>query len=106
MSDTTSTNTDDGLVQLIPATITAGESPAAAIEAADALLRAIAGEARTVADKQAGHASTALEELARAYALVVSGPLDAAGTPPSAVNVQSRRLVPLLDRVIVAKDEA
>jgi hypothetical protein len=73
MSDTTSTNTDDGLEQQIPATITAGESPAAAI----------ADEARTVADKQAE-----------------------VGPPLPLVNVRARRLVPLFDRVIVAKDDA
>ncbi|GGU67023.1 hypothetical protein [Streptomyces lavendofoliae] len=56
----------------IPALHNVTDVPAAA-EARDALLRAIGQEARHVADKSAGHASTALVELARAYTLVTGG---------------------------------
>ncbi|WP_405584207.1 hypothetical protein [Streptomyces sp. NBC_01092] len=79
-------------LELIPATRTVGEVPAAA-DARDALLQAISQEARNVAEKSQGQASTALEQLARAYALVVSGyapetPVPGTGTEP--VRVQSR----------------
>ncbi|GGU67152.1 hypothetical protein [Streptomyces lavendofoliae] len=63
---------DEG-IQQIPASISASRTPAAS-EARDALLQAIAAEAQLVADKSAGHASTALEQLARAYALVAADP--------------------------------
>ncbi|MEV3987204.1 hypothetical protein [Nonomuraea sp. NPDC049758] len=56
----------------IPAVITVREVPAAA-EARDALLKAITAQATAIADGHQGQASTALEELARAYALVTSG---------------------------------
>ncbi|KAB2587743.1 MULTISPECIES: hypothetical protein [Streptomyces] len=73
----------------IPAQVTVTEVPAA-VDARDALLRAIGQEAQHVADKSAGQASAALEALARAYALV-SG----SGTAANVVvpGTQSRQLV-------------
>uniref|UniRef100_A0AAU2K1G4 Uncharacterized protein n=1 Tax=Streptomyces sp. NBC_00049 TaxID=2903617 RepID=A0AAU2K1G4_9ACTN len=56
-------------VQLVPV---AGDS--VATEAREALLKAIASEAKEVTVRHAGHASEQLEGLARAFALVVSGP--------------------------------
>ncbi|MFE2864910.1 hypothetical protein [Embleya sp. NPDC059259] len=53
---------------------TTPEAPTAAAEARDRLLRAIGREAQHVADTSAGEASTALAELARAYALVTTPP--------------------------------
>ncbi|MEU8983032.1 hypothetical protein ACFVXA_02415 [Streptomyces sp. NPDC058246] len=79
-------------VELIPATRTVAEVPAAA-DARDALLQAISQEARNVADKSQGQASTALEQLARAYALVVSGYAPTASIPGAGaepVRLQSR----------------
>ncbi|MFI5780328.1 hypothetical protein [Nocardia sp. NPDC051570] len=61
----------------IPSTITVSETPAAT-DARDMLLQAIGQEARHIAEKSAGQASTALEVLARAYALVVSSPVTVA----------------------------
>ncbi|MEU6012544.1 hypothetical protein ABZ826_00360 [Streptomyces sp. NPDC047515] len=61
-----------GAVPQIPAVIRLREVPAAA-EARESLLQAIAAEARAVTAKHPGQASGALEELARAYALVTTG---------------------------------
>jgi hypothetical protein len=57
--------------QQIPITLQLQEVPAADT-ARESLLRAIGREADSVSVKNAGGASTALLELARAYALVVS----------------------------------
>ncbi|MEV6028031.1 hypothetical protein [Streptomyces sp. NPDC052036] len=65
-------STDSAMPQ-IPAVIKVGEVPAAA-EAREKLLQAIAAEAEAITDKSQGQASTALEQLARAYALITSGP--------------------------------
>ncbi|MFD9302233.1 hypothetical protein ACFWCB_06000 [Streptomyces sp. NPDC060048] len=70
-AETTAVATDEG-IQQIPAVIEVTEVPAAA-DARDALLRAIGAEAQLVADQFPGQASTALGELARAYALVTAG---------------------------------
>ncbi|MGW6691718.1 hypothetical protein [Streptomyces sp. NPDC054961] len=56
-------------IQQIPARISVSEVPAVS-DARDKLLAAIGTEAQTVAEKSTGQASTALAELARAYALV------------------------------------
>lgn len=58
-------------IQQIPAVVPVTELPAAAA-ARDQLLQAIAREAQQVTDKRPGEASAALEQLARAYALVAS----------------------------------
>ncbi|GGU67031.1 hypothetical protein [Streptomyces lavendofoliae] len=74
-------------IQQIPAVIPAREIPGAT-DARDALLRAIGQEAQHVADKFPGQSSKALEELARAYALVTHGVTvgDAAQTPQARVS--------------------
>lgn len=59
-------------VQQIPAVHSGSEVPAAA-EARDALLAAIGTEAQLIVERSPGQASNALLELARAYALVISG---------------------------------
>ncbi|WP_030303679.1 hypothetical protein [Streptomyces katrae] len=46
--------------------------PGPALDARDRLLAAIGQEAQLVAEKYAGQASTALAELARAYALIIT----------------------------------
>ncbi|MEU5423654.1 hypothetical protein [Streptomyces sp. NPDC020667] len=61
---------DEG-VQQIPAVIQVTQ-PAATVSARDSLLEAIGREAQLVAEKFPGQASTALEQLARAFALVAS----------------------------------
>lgn len=64
-------------------------------EAREQLLQAIAREAQYVTDKQAGHASGALEQLARAYALVTRRPGVAIPQPAgesAAVPIFSRSL--------------
>ncbi|MFF4104362.1 hypothetical protein [Streptomyces sp. NPDC001903] len=61
-----------GGMEQVPAAVPVIPVSAAAAEARDALLRAVAQEAELVADKSAGHASAALAELARAYALVTA----------------------------------
>ncbi|MFE2870952.1 hypothetical protein [Embleya sp. NPDC059259] len=60
-------------IHRIPATVTVVTEVPAASDARDALLRAIGAEAQLVAEKSAGQASTALVELAHAYALVIAG---------------------------------
>ncbi len=64
--------TADEAIQQIPATITLPEAPAAA-DARDKLLQAIAAEAEAVTNTHRGQASAALESLARAYALLITG---------------------------------
>ncbi|MEV8349080.1 hypothetical protein ACFVTT_15510 [Streptomyces niveus] len=86
-----STETTEEGLQQIPATISVTEVPAAA-DARNKLLAAIGAEAQHVADKSAGQAATALEALARAYALVTSG--TAAVAP---VAGRSRQVVLSLD---------
>jgi hypothetical protein len=76
----------------LPATVRVIEVPAVS-EARDALLQAIGREAEHVADKSAGQAAAALEQLARAYALVISG-----ATPGSSVPGTSVGLVPVQTR--------
>ncbi|MFF7890302.1 hypothetical protein ACH40F_58865 [Streptomyces sp. NPDC020794] len=66
-----SVSADTG-IQQIPTVIKLREVPAAT-EAREKLLQAIAAEAEAIMSKSQGQASTALEELARAYALVTSG---------------------------------
>ncbi|MGW9205658.1 hypothetical protein ACWGR4_01540 [Embleya sp. NPDC055664] len=61
-----------GGAQQIPATL-AVEGVSAVTEARDKLLQAIGTEAQVVAEKSPGQASTALEGLARAFALVTRG---------------------------------
>ncbi|GAA3107573.1 hypothetical protein [Streptosporangium carneum] len=74
----------------IPAVITVREVPAAA-EARDALLKAITAQANAIADGHQGQASTAVEELARAYALVTSGATAVAPTgETTTIPLQSR----------------
>lgn len=55
-----------------PPTIVKLREVPAAIEAREAILVAIAQETRTVVDKQPGRASSALVELAQAYALLAT----------------------------------
>jgi hypothetical protein len=62
----------DPTVQQIPAVIKVREIPAAAV-AREKLLQAIAAEAEVLTNTFQGQASTALEKLAQAYALVTSG---------------------------------
>lgn len=74
----------------IPAVIRVREVPAAA-ETREKLLQAIAAEAEAIMNKSLGQGSTALEELARAYALVTSGATAVAPAgETTAVGVQSR----------------
>ncbi|MFD9523383.1 hypothetical protein [Streptomyces sp. NPDC059979] len=75
--------TSEGILQ-IPAVVQIQESPAAA-EARDKLLAAIGAEAQHVAEKSPGQASTALEQLARAYALIATPP-----TSPGVLPVTTR----------------
>ncbi|MEZ7129053.1 hypothetical protein ACBR40_27295 [Nonomuraea sp. AD125B] len=77
----------DSAAQQIPAVIKVREVPAAA-EAREKLLQAIAAEAQAVTAKSPGQASAALEELARAYALVTSGATAVAPAAPEATTVQ------------------
>ncbi len=80
----------DLAVQQIPAVIRVREVPAAA-EAREKLLQAIAAEAEAIMNKSQRQASTALEELARAYALVTSGATAVApAAETTAVQLQSR----------------
>ncbi|MFF5488726.1 hypothetical protein [Streptomyces virginiae] len=79
---------DDATVQPIPAVIRVSQSPAAA-DARDRLLAAIGAEAQTLAEKSPGHASTALEALARAYAIVTTS--TAAATAASGVVTPTGR---------------
>jgi hypothetical protein len=73
-----------------PTVVKVREVPAA-IEAREALLTAIALEARTVVDKQPGHASGALLELTQAYALLATASVPVATDGGSAlVPVQGR----------------
>jgi len=67
----TETSADDG-VQRVPVVINVQEVPVAA-NARDKLLNAIGQEAQIVTDRYPGQASTPLEALARAYALVTTG---------------------------------
>ncbi|MCX5207667.1 hypothetical protein OG897_40500 [Streptomyces sp. NBC_00237] len=71
--------------QQIPAVVRAGEVSAAA-DTREALLRAIGAEAQLVAAKSAGQSSTALEELARAFALTTSGTVTVDGAPQLATR--------------------
>ncbi|WP_406187881.1 hypothetical protein [Streptomyces sp. NBC_01006] len=73
-------------IQQIPIVMSVTELPAVA-DARDALLRAIGQEAQNATDKFPGQASKALEELARAYALVTTDTTSVAGTTPA---IQSR----------------
>ncbi|MEV8529001.1 hypothetical protein AB0451_33425 [Streptomyces sp. NPDC052000] len=73
-------------IQQIPIVMSVTELPAVA-DARDALLRAISQEAQNATDKFPGQASKALEELARAYALVTTDTTSVAGTTPP---IQSR----------------
>ncbi|WP_328925546.1 hypothetical protein OG429_13405 [Streptomyces sp. NBC_00190] len=73
-------------IQQIPIVMSVTELPAVA-DARDALLRAIGQEAQNLTDKFPGQASKALEELARAYALVTTNTTSVVGTTPA---VQSR----------------
>ncbi|MEV7729172.1 hypothetical protein AB0P15_31255 [Streptomyces sp. NPDC087917] len=69
---------------IIPSTVTVTMTEnRAAVDARDALLRAIGREADQVVGSSAGQASAALEQLARAYVLVTTG---AAPTPVSGVT--------------------
>lgn len=72
-------------IQQIPSVFHVAAVPAAA-EARDKLLEAIGQEAQQVAQKSAGQASKALEELARAYALVTTG----TATAERAANTQPK----------------
>ncbi|MGB7797606.1 MAG: hypothetical protein WA731_22690 [Pseudonocardiaceae bacterium] len=67
-----------------PTTVKVREVPAA-IEAREALLVAIAQETRTVVDKHPGRASSALVELAQAYALLATTSAPVATDGSSAV---------------------
>ncbi|MGB8946638.1 MAG: hypothetical protein WCD21_41345 [Streptomyces sp.] len=62
----------DAGIQQIPAQVTVTHAPAVT-ESRNALLAAIGAEAQLVAEKSTGQASSALVELARAYALVTAG---------------------------------
>ncbi|MEV6048365.1 hypothetical protein [Streptomyces xanthochromogenes] len=73
-------------IRVIPAVIRL-EQPAIVAEARDALLRAIGREADHVADKFPGQASKALEELARAFALVT---VDTAAVGAAAPSLSAR----------------
>ncbi|MCM2416660.1 hypothetical protein [Streptomyces sp. RKAG293] len=81
-TDTDAESTEEG-VQRIPAVISVAPVPAVA-DARDALLAAIASEARTVTENNPGQASVALEQLARAFALIAAGAPVAAVGPASA----------------------
>ncbi|MFJ9281414.1 hypothetical protein HS99_0014650 [Kitasatospora aureofaciens] len=73
-----------------PTAVKVREVPAA-IEAREALLAAIAQEARTVVDKQPGQASSALVELAQAYNLLATTSVPVTTDGTSALTpVQSR----------------
>lgn len=72
-TEPTPISVDEG-IQQIPTSLVRISPSAAAVDARDQLLRAIGKEAEYVADKFAGQASTPLEELARAFALVAAGP--------------------------------
>ncbi|NNH75251.1 hypothetical protein HLB23_36285 [Nocardia uniformis] len=74
---TTASTTDDEIHQ-IPITI----QPPGDAETRDVLLRAISRETQFVTDKLQGHASKALEELARAFALV-SATVPTSGASPT-----------------------
>ncbi|MFI5778260.1 hypothetical protein [Nocardia sp. NPDC051570] len=79
---------EDAGIQQIPATaIQAVQDPTATV-AREKLLGAIGREADYLADNQAGQASTALEELARAYALLVTGPTAVAAVASGAARMQ------------------
>ncbi|MGW7099680.1 hypothetical protein [Streptomyces sp. NPDC054838] len=67
-------------IQQVPLVIPVKVVPAAA-EARDALLQAIGKEAEHLAERSQGQASKALEELARAYALVMCDPTTATAGP-------------------------
>jgi hypothetical protein len=69
----------------IPATVTVTENPATT-DTRDALLKAIGQEAQYVADKSAGQASAALEQLARAYVLVTAGTASETATSAGALR--------------------
>ncbi|MEU0051334.1 hypothetical protein [Streptomyces sp. NPDC006309] len=77
----------------IPATITVTENPAVT-DTRDALLKAIGQEAQHVADKSAGQASAALEQLARAYVLVAANRSAAPARAQTAGRVHLAELAP------------
>ncbi|MFI7235663.1 hypothetical protein [Streptomyces cyaneofuscatus] len=68
-TEPTAATTEEG-IQQIPTTSVRVTQPAAVTDARDQLLRAIGQEAQHVADSNPGQAPTALEALARAYALL------------------------------------
>ncbi|MFB7124551.1 hypothetical protein [Kitasatospora sp. NPDC056273] len=81
---------DNGGIEQIPATVVQVTQPAAVVDARDALLRAIGREAEHVAANNPGHASPALEALARAYTLVTSGTVIPSTTDRNPVAVSGR----------------
>ncbi len=81
-------------VQQIPAVIRVTQ-PAGAVGARDRLLEAIGREAELVAEKFPGQASVALEQLARAFALV------SAGTPAVADVAKGARSLGLSNEVAI-----
>ncbi len=81
-AEATAEATADEGIQQIPIVMSVTELPAVA-DARDALLRAIGQEAQNLTDKFPGQASKALEELARAYALVTTDTTSVVGTTPA-----------------------
>lgn len=82
----TKVTADEG-IQQIPASVIRVTQPPAVADARDQLLRAIGQEAQHVADTNPGQASTALEALARAYALITTSTnahTSSGGIPPLA----------------------
>ncbi|MFD7597231.1 hypothetical protein ACFV6D_29890 [Kitasatospora sp. NPDC059812] len=82
----------DGEAWQIPNSIQATPM-AGPVSARDRLLETIVREAQQVADKHAGEAATALEALARAFALVASP----TGQPSPVVPTIGRRDIPAPD---------
>lgn len=81
-AEATAEATADEGIQQIPIVMSVTELPAVA-DTRDALLRAIGQEAQNLTDKFPGQASKALEELARAYALVTTDTTSVVGTTPA-----------------------
>ncbi|WP_330329120.1 hypothetical protein OHS33_04810 [Streptomyces sp. NBC_00536] len=69
-----SNGADTSGIQQIPAQLQVQESPTVAV-ARERLVEAIGREAAFLVDQRAGQASAGLESLARAFSLVVSGPM-------------------------------
>lgn len=106
MSDGTETpaeNDTNSGIQQIPLVMATHELPAAATDARDKLLAAIAAEAQEISSKHPGQGSTALEELARAYALVTSTPAATTPVPAGAPALSIENGKPKIHFVLAAR---